>query len=816
MSDQKILNIDSLSLQELDTDAELIPLMTPEDEEEMNNEVLPEALPILPLRNMVLFPGVVIPITAGRDKSIKLINDANAGGKIIGVVAQKDESVEEPTAADINTVGTVARILRVLKMPDGNTTVIIQGKKRFEIDTVTTEQPYLMATVKEVNETRPEKTDVEFATIIESIKDLAIQIIKESPNIPTEATFAIKNIESESFLINFVSSNMNLTVAEKQNLLVKNDLKARALETLRHMNLELQKLELKNDIQSKVRFDLDQQQREYFLHQQMKTIQEELGGVSHDQEIEEMRKKGKNKKWNEKTKAHFEKELSKLQRMNPQVAEYATQRNYLELMLDLPWNEFSKDKFDLKRAEKILHRDHYGLDDVKRRIIEYLAVLKLRNDMKSPILCLYGPPGVGKTSIGKSVAEALGREYIRISLGGLRDEAEIRGHRKTYIGAMPGRIIQSIKKAGTSNPVFVLDEIDKLSTSHNGDPSSALLEVLDPEQNSEFYDNFLELGFDLSKVMFIATSNNMSTIQPALRDRMEIINMTGYTIEEKAEIAKRHLLPKQIKEHGLTPKDVTIGKKQLEKIIIGYTRESGVRGLEKQIAKMIRHIAKSIAMEEEYNVKVTDADIIEVLGAPKMERDKYENNDVAGVVTGLAWTSVGGDILFIESILSKGKGAMTMTGNLGTVMKESATIALEYIKSNAESLGISPEVVSSYNVHIHVPEGATPKDGPSAGVAMLTSLVSSFTQKRVKKQMAMTGEITLRGKVLPVGGIKEKILAAKRANIKEIILCEDNKRDIDEIKAEYLQGLTFHYVKEMSDVIKYAITDEPVKNARTL
>ncbi|KAF2517550.1 endopeptidase La [Flavobacterium salilacus subsp. salilacus] len=816
MSDQKIINIDSLSLQELDSDAELIPLMTPEDEEEMNNEVLPEALPILPLRNMVLFPGVVIPITAGRDKSIKLINDANAGGKIIGVVAQKDESVEEPTAADINTVGTVARILRVLKMPDGNTTVIIQGKKRFEIDTVTTEQPYLMATIKEVNETRPEKTDVEFSTIIESIKDLAIQIIKESPNIPTEATFAIKNIESESFLVNFVSSNMNLTVAEKQGLLVKSDLKARALETLRYMNLELQKLELKNDIQSKVRFDLDQQQREYFLHQQMKTIQEELGGVSHDQEIEEMRKKGKGKKWNDKTKTHFEKELAKLQRMNPQVAEYATQRNYLELMLDLPWGTFSKDKFDLKRAEKILHRDHYGLDDVKRRIIEYLAVLKLRNDMKSPILCLYGPPGVGKTSIGKSVAEALGREYIRISLGGLRDEAEIRGHRKTYIGAMPGRIIQSIKKAGTSNPVFVLDEIDKLSISNSGDPSSALLEVLDPEQNSEFYDNFLELGFDLSKVMFIATSNNMANIQPALRDRMEIINMTGYTIEEKVEIAKRHLLPKQIKEHGLTPKDVIIGKRQLEKISIGYTRESGVRGFEKQIAKMIRYIAKSIAMEEEYNVKVTDEDIIKVLGAPKMERDKYENNDVAGVVTGLAWTSVGGDILFIESILSKGKGNMTMTGNLGTVMKESATIALEYIKANAESLGISPEVITSYNVHIHVPEGATPKDGPSAGVAMLTSLVSSFTQKRIKKQLAMTGEITLRGKVLPVGGIKEKILAAKRANIKEIILCEDNKRDIDEIKEEYLQGLTFHYVKEMSEVIKYAITNQAVKNAKTL
>ncbi|WP_297333422.1 endopeptidase La [Flavobacterium sp.] len=816
MSNQKILNIDSLSLQELDTDAELIPLMTPEDEEEMNNEVLPGDLPILPLRNMVLFPGVVIPITAGRDKSIKLINDANSGGKIIGVVAQKDESIEEPSPADIHTVGTVARILRVLKMPDGNTTVILQGKKRFEINEVTSEQPYLMATIKEVNETRPEKGDVEFTTIIESIKELAIQIIKESPNIPTEATFAIKNIESESFLVNFVSSNMNLTVAEKQGLLVINSLKERALETLRYMNLELQKLALKNDIQSKVRFDLDQQQREYFLHQQMKTIQEELGGVSHDQEIEEMKQKGKAKKWNEKTKSHFDKELAKLQRMNPQVAEYATQRNYLELMLDLPWNQFSKDKFDLKKAEKILHRDHYGLDDVKRRILEYLAVLKLRNDMKSPILCLYGPPGVGKTSIGKSVAEALGREYIRISLGGLRDEAEIRGHRKTYIGAMPGRIIQSIKKAGTSNPVFVLDEIDKLSTSHNGDPSSALLEVLDPEQNKEFYDNFLELGFDLSKVMFIATSNNMATIQPALRDRMEIINMTGYTIEEKVEIARKHLLPKQIKEHGLTPKDVVIGKKQLEKIVTGYTRESGVRGLEKQIAKLIRHIAKCVVMEEQYNVKVTDEDVTEILGAPKMERDKYETNEVAGVVTGLAWTSVGGDILFIESILSKGKGNMTMTGNLGAVMKESATIALEYIKANAELLGISPEIIGNYNAHIHVPEGATPKDGPSAGVAMLTSLVSSFTQKRVKKHLAMTGEITLRGRVLPVGGIKEKILAAKRANVKEIILCEENRRDVEEIKQEYLDGLTFHYVKYMEDVVKHAITNQKVKNARVL
>jgi ATP-dependent Lon protease len=816
MPHHKILALDNLSLQEMDPDSELIPLMTPEDEEEMNNEALPKDIAILPLRNTVLFPGVVIPITAGRDKSIKLINDANAKGKIIGVVAQKDENVEEPTPNDVHHIGTVARIMRVLKMPDGNTTVILQGKKRFEIDAFTQEEPYLRASIKEVTEERPDAKNVEFKAIIESIKELAIQIIKESPSIPTEATFAIKNIESNPFLINFVSSNMNLSVEEKQQLLSIKNLKDRALETLRFMNLELQKLEVRNDIQSKVRFDLDQQQREYFLQQQMKTIQEELGGVSYEAEIEEMRAKGLQKKWDETTAKHFEKELSKLQRTNPNSPDFGIQRNYIELFLELPWNEFTKDNFDLKRAQKILDRDHYGLEDVKKRIIEHLAVLKLRNDMKSPILCLYGPPGVGKTSIGKSVAEALGREYIRMSLGGLRDEAEIRGHRKTYIGAMPGRILQNIKKAKTSNPVFVLDEIDKLSMSHNGDPSSALLEVLDPEQNKEFHDNFLELGYDLSKVMFIATSNSLSTIQPALRDRMEIIEMTGYTIEEKIEIAKNHLFPKQLKEHGLSAKDLQIGKKQLEKIVVGYTRESGVRGLEKKIAQVVRHAAKSIAMEETYNVKVSDEDLLAVLKSPRMERDKYENNEIAGVVTGLAWTSVGGDILFIESLISKGKGTMTMTGNLGTVMKESVTIALEYIRSNAEQLGIDPEVLNQYNIHIHVPEGATPKDGPSAGIAMLTSMVSSFTQKRIKKNIAMTGEITLRGKVLPVGGIKEKILAAKRANIKEIILCRENKRDIEEIKPEYIDGLTFHYVDKMSDVLDIAITNQKVKNAKTV
>ncbi|WP_418510257.1 endopeptidase La [Corallibacter sp.] len=816
MKKTSFLSLDSLSLQEFDENSELIPLMTPEDEEEINNEELPATLPILSLRNTVLFPGVVIPITAGRDKSIKLINDANKGSKVIGVVAQKDEAIENPTAKDIHETGTVARILRVLKMPDGNTTVIIQGKKRFNVAEVITEEPYMNATIREVPEAKPASQSKEFNAIIESIKDLALQIIQDSPNIPSEASFAIKNIQSDSFLINFVSSNMNLSVQEKQRLLETNDLKERALETLKYMNIEFQKLELKNDIQSKVQSDMNQQQREYFLHQQMKTIQEELGGVSYDEELEEMKERAKSKKWDDKVKKHFDKEIAKMQRMNPQVAEYSIQRNYLDLFLDLPWNEFSKDKFDLKRAKRILDKDHYGLDDVKRRIIEYLAVLKLRNDMKSPILCLYGPPGVGKTSLGKSIAEALGREYVRISLGGLRDEAEIRGHRKTYIGAMPGRIIQSLKKAGTSNPVFVLDEIDKLSNSHQGDPSSAMLEVLDPEQNSEFYDNFLEMGFDLSKVMFIATSNSLNTIQPALRDRMEIINVTGYTIEEKVEIAKRHLLPKQLEEHGLDDKALKIAKPQLEKIVEGYTRESGVRGLEKQIAKMVRYAAKNIAMEETYNIKVTNDDIVEVLGSPKMERDKYENNDVAGVVTGLAWTRVGGDILFIESILSKGKGSLSITGNLGKVMKESATIAMEYIKANADEFGINPEVFDKYNVHIHVPEGATPKDGPSAGVTMLTSLVSLFTQRKVKKNIAMTGEITLRGKVLPVGGIKEKILAAKRARIKEILLCEDNKRDIDEIKPEYLKGLTFHYVSDMRDVIKLALTNQKVKDAKKL
>ena len=809
-------NLDNLSLQDLESEAELIPLLTSEDEEALEKEDLPAEVSLLPLRNTVLFPGVVIPITVGRDKSIQLIKDANKGSKVIGVVAQKDQTIENPGANDIYSLGTVAQILRVLKMPDGNTTIIIQGKKRFEIDQITAEEPYLKATTRTVVDEAAAKDDTEFKAVAESIKELSLQIIQENPNLPTEASFAIKNIHSYSFLINFVSSNMNLSVKEKQDILSLKNIKERALLCLKCMNVEYQKLELKNDIQSRVRHDLDQQQKEYFLQQQMKTIQEELGGISYEEEIDEMKARAKAKVWTKEVEAHFEKELLKMQRMNPQVAEYSVQRNYLDLFLDLPWDHFSKDKFDLKRAEKVLNRDHFGLEEVKKRIIEYLAVLKLRNDMKSPILCLYGPPGVGKTSLGKSIAEALGRSYVRISLGGMRDEAEIRGHRKTYIGALPGRIIQSLKKAGTSNPVFVLDEIDKLSSGSQGDPSSALLEVLDPEQNNAFYDNFLELGYDLSKVMFIATANNLGGIHPALRDRMEIINVSGYTIEEKVVIGKQHLLPKQLKDHGLDKKSIRLANPVLERIVEGYTRESGVRGLDKQIAKVTRYAAKSIAMEETYAVKPALYDLTEILGPEKVSRDLYETNEVAGVVIGLAWTSVGGDILFIESAISPGKGSLNITGNLGKIMKESFTIAMEYIKANALQLGLADFKFDKYNIHIHVPEGATPKDGPSAGITILTSLVSLLTQKRVKKNLSMTGEITLRGKVLPVGGIKEKILAAKRSKIKEIILCESNRKDIEEIKDSYLKGLTFHFVKEMGEVLALALTNQKVKNTKKL
>lgn len=814
MKSKDIFNIDSLSLDNvINEDTEFIPLMTNEDEDNMEKEEIPEVLPILPLRNTVLFPGVVIPITAGRDKSIKLLQQANKEKSLIGVVSQMDAENEEPGKDDVYAVGTVARIIRMFKMPDGNTTVIIQGKKRFEIEEVIEEEPYMKARVQIIGENKAKKDTPKFLALIDSIKDMALKIIKESPNIPSEAAFALKNIESNTFLLNFISSNMNLDVDKKQRLLEVRDMKERANLVLKHLHDEFKMLEMKNEIQSKVKVEFDQQQREYFLHQQMKQIQEELGGTSSEAEIEDMHKKAKAKKWPKEIGEIFEKDLRKLQRINPQVPEYSIQRNYLEFLLDLPWGEYSKDSFDLKKAEKILDRDHYGLDKVKERIIEHLAVLKLKGDMKAPILCLYGPPGVGKTSLGKSVAEAIGRKYIRMSLGGMRDEAEIRGHRKTYIGAMPGRVVQNIKKAGTSNPVFVLDEIDKLTGGGgHGDPASAMLEVLDPEQNSEFYDNYLELGYDLSKVMFIATANNLGSIHPALRDRMEIIEINGYTVEEKVEIAKRHLIPKQLKEHGLKIKDFSVDKKTLEFIVDNYTRESGVRSLDKVMAKLARYAAKNVAMEQDYHIKLKKEHVEEVLGPRRFNKDKYQGNDIAGVVTGLAWTPVGGDILFIESSLSKGKGKVTITGNLGDVMKESATIAMAYLKAHADDFRIDYRVFDNWDVNIHFPEGATPKDGPSAGITILTALASLFTQRQVKDSIAMTGEITLRGKVLPVGGIKEKILAAKRADIKEIILSSENRKDIEEIREDYLKGLNFHYVDSMMDVIKLALTDKKVKN----
>ena len=811
----KIFDLSSISLDPIDEESELIPLMTSDDEEAISRESIPETLPILPLRNTVLFPGVVIPITATRDKSVKLIKHANSGDKLIGVVSQKDGSVSNPTQSDINSIGTVAKILRVLQMPDGNLTIIIQGKKRFNIKNFISEDPFILASVNELIELKPEKDDKKFNATIDSIKDLALKIINDNPNIPTEASFAIKNIHSNSFLVNFVSSNMNISVDEKYKILEIDSIQKRALSCLKYMNVEFQKLSLKNDIQSKVRTDLDQQQREYFLNQQLKTIQEELGTSSNDEEIEELKLKAKTKKWNNDVEKHFEKEIKKLQRMNSQVAEYSIQRNYLDLVLELPWNEFSEDNFNLKRAKKVLDRDHYGLSDVKRRIIEQIAVLKLKNDLNSPILCFYGPPGVGKTSLGKSIAESLGREYVRISLGGLRDEAEIRGHRKTYIGAMPGRIIQSLKKVKTSNPVFILDEIDKLTIGSQGDPSSAMLEVLDPEQNSEFYDNFLELGFDLSKVLFIATANNLNTIQPALLDRMEIINISGYSTEEKVQIAKKHLLKKQILEHGLLDHKFNLQSDVIKQIIEGYTRESGVRKLEKNIAKICRWIATKIVEDNNSIDNISSENISEILGVP-ISKALYEKNDVVGVTTGLAWTQYGGEILFIESILSPGKGLLSITGNLGKVMKESATIALEFIKSNSSDFGIDSEIFKKYNFHLHVPEGATPKDGPSAGITMLTSLVSLLTQRKVKDKFAMTGEITLRGRVLPVGGIKEKILAAKRANIKQIILSIDNKKNVDEIDSKYLRGLKFHYVNFMKDVIEISLSRNKAPNCKKL
>ncbi len=813
---QEIDFMDSLSLSDIINEStEFIPLMTSDEEVEINNTDLPEELPILPLRNTVIFPGVVAPITAGRDKSLRLIRDIKEEPKYVGMITQKDGDTEEPTSDDVFPTGTLAQIVKSFKMPDGNTTIIIQGKKRFRILEWTTTEPYNRAKVEFLPEFVPEEEDVEFNIVMDSIKEVAAQLIQDSPHIPTEAQAALDNIKSNTFLLNFIASNSSMVLEKKQEVLELDSLKDRASNVLEGLNLELKKLEVKNEIQDKVKLEFDQQQREYFLHQQMKTIQEELGGNSSETEIEELRQRAKKKKWNPSSSERFNKELKKLQRLNPQMPEFAIQRNYLEFMLDLPYEGKGLASIDLKDATKVLDRDHYGLEKVKERILEHLAVLKLKGDMKSPIICLAGPPGVGKTSLGKSIAEALGRPYVRMSLGGLRDEAEIRGHRKTYIGAMPGRILQNMKKAGSNDPVFILDEIDKLSYGTGGDPSSSMLEVLDPEQNDSFYDNYLEMGYDLSKVFFIATANNLGAIQPALLDRMEVIDVTGYTIEEKVEIAKQHLVPKQLDNHGITKDQFSIAKPTLKSLVEGYTRESGVRNLDKKVAKLVRSTAKDIALGTEAHTKVNVERLEEILGPPR-ERDIYEGNNHAGVVTGLAWTPVGGDILFIESSLAKGSGKVIITGNLGAVMKESATIAIAYLKANADELGIDQNLFKAYDINIHVPQGAIPKDGPSAGITLLTALTSLFTQKKVAPKLAMTGEITLRGRVLPVGGIKEKILAAKRAKISTILLCEKNRKDIEEIEAHYLKGMTFHYISEMSEVLDLAILNQKVKGAKTL
>jgi len=806
--------MDRLSLSDImDENTEFIPLMTSDEEVEINDDQLPELLPILPLRNTVIFPGVVAPITAGRDKSLRLIKSVSEKDKFVGMVAQMEGDTEDPSQSEVYQIGTLAQIVKSFKMPDGNTTIIIQGKKRFRIKEWVQTEPFNIAKVEFLPEFVPGDDDVEFPILVDSIKEIAARLIQESPHIPSEAQAALDNIRSNTFLLNFIASNSSMKLPKKQEVLELESLKDRAVKVLEGLNLELKMLEVKNEIHDKVKHEFDQQQREYFLHQQMRTIQEELGGNSSETEVEEMRSKAKSKKWSKESAEHFDKELRKLQRLNPQMPEFSIQRNYLEFMLELPFAGSGNDTIDLKKAQKVLDRDHYGLEKVKERILEHLAVLKLKGDMKSPILCLAGPPGVGKTSLGKSVAEALGRPYVRMSLGGLRDEAEIRGHRKTYIGAMPGRVLQNMKKAGTNDPVFILDEIDKLSYGVGGDPSSSMLEVLDPEQNDSFYDNYLEMGYDLSNVFFIATANNLGAIQPALLDRMEIIDVTGYTTEEKVEIAKRHLVPKQLENHGLSKDQFAIAKPVLKSLVEGYTRESGVRNLDKKVAKLVRHTAKDIAMETVQQATIGPEDLGAILG-PSRERDSYEGNVHAGVVTGLAWTPVGGDILFIETSASKGNGKVIITGNLGDVMKESATIAMAYIKSNSDALGVDARLFSNHDINIHVPQGAIPKDGPSAGITLLTALVSLLTQKKVAPKLAMTGEITLRGKVLPVGGIKEKILAAKRAKIGTIILCEKNRKDIEEIEGHYLKGMTFHYVNEMKEVLDLAILDQKVKSPK--
>jgi len=791
--------------QGFDEDGDFLPLISMEEEDESQlNDTFPEVLPILPLKNTVLFPGIVIPITVGRDKSIKAVNKAYDEGRLVAVLSQRDGNVEDPGVEDLYTVGTIARILKILRMPDGTTTAILQGRKRFVLTEVTRKSPYMEGRVRLLEYKRPDNK-LEFEALTSSILDLAKQIIELSPNIPSEAMVMLRNINNSSFLLNFIASNLGAKLHIKQQILEIDDLGEKADIILRQMNGELQLLELKDQIENKVRGDIEKQQRDYFLNQQLKTIQEELGQTPQEEEVDEMSIKAKKKKWSKEAEDTFYKEMARLRRMNPQAAEYSVQMNYLELLLDLPWNEYTKDNFNLKKVKAVLDKDHFGLEKVKERILEHLAVLKLKGDMKAPILCLVGPPGVGKTSLGKSVSKALKRQFVRMSLGGLHDESEIRGHRKTYIGAMPGRIIQSLKKAKAGNPVFILDEIDKVGKDFRGDPSSALLEVLDPEQNSTFHDNYLEVEYDLSKVLFIATANSLSTIQPALLDRMEIIEISGYSVEEKIEIAKRHLIPEQLLEHGLKATDIKLKSEVIGHMIQYYTRESGVRSLSRVIAGVMRHIAKKVAMEESYNITVKVEELNEILGPTHFSQDMYKEVHSPGVAVGLAWTSVGGEILFIESSLSKGKGKLTLTGNLGDVMKESASTALSFIKAHSEAIGIVPEAFEEFDVHVHVPEGAIPKDGPSAGVTMLSALSSLFTRRPVKPYLAMTGEITLRGRVLPVGGIKEKMLAAKRAGMKEIILCKDNKKHVDEIPKAYIEGMTFHYVERMEEVLEKAL-----------